>query len=177
MSSLSLKTLDDQRSVPGIPRRVICYALIYLVAVSFVVVVFLNQSVPVYGFRWMPRFGSHFEPQRSKEFRTKAGYVVSSKFGYDGQFYAQLATDPLIRNPETLTAFDNFGYRARRPLFAMTAYVAGGGEPKGGSSGLFRSEHCLLAHTGRGFAILASSNFLAKYLPLFGDPLFHRPGW
>jgi hypothetical protein len=66
----------------------------------------------------------------SKDFMISSGYVVGSESGYDGQFYAQLAIDPLLRNPETASAFDNFEYRARRPLFAMTAWVAGGGSPR-----------------------------------------------
>ena len=48
---------------------------------------------------------------------------------YDGQFYAQLALDPLLKNPQTDHAMDLAPFRARRILFSWTAYVAGLGRP------------------------------------------------
>ena len=49
--------------------------------------------------------------------------------GYDGQFYAQLAVDPLLRDAAIDRAMDNPQYRARRILFSWTAYAIGGGRP------------------------------------------------
>jgi hypothetical protein len=49
--------------------------------------------------------------------------------GYDGQFYAQLALVPLLKDPAIDRALDNPAYRARRILFSWTAYVAGLGRP------------------------------------------------
>jgi hypothetical protein len=49
--------------------------------------------------------------------------------GYDGQFYAQLALVPLVKDPAIDRALDNPPYRARRILFSWTAYVAGLGRP------------------------------------------------
>jgi hypothetical protein len=48
---------------------------------------------------------------------------------YDGQFYAQLALDPLLRDPATDRAMDLAPYRARRILFSWTAYALGFGRP------------------------------------------------
>lgn len=48
---------------------------------------------------------------------------------YDGQFYAQLALDPLVRDPSTDRAMDLAPFRARRILFSWTAYLAGAGRP------------------------------------------------
>jgi hypothetical protein len=48
---------------------------------------------------------------------------------YDGQFYAQLALDPLVRDPRTDRAMDLAPFRARRILFSWTAYLAGIGRP------------------------------------------------
>ncbi len=45
--------------------------------------------------------------------------------GYDGVFYAQLAVDPLVRDPAIDRALDNPPYRARRILFSWTAYAIG----------------------------------------------------
>ena len=51
------------------------------------------------------------------------------KEGYDGQFYAQLAIDPLLRNPQLARALDGPEYRARRILQPAVAWALGGGQP------------------------------------------------
>jgi hypothetical protein len=48
---------------------------------------------------------------------------------YDGQFYAQLALEPLLRDPAIDRALDQPPYRARRILFSWTAWLAGFGKP------------------------------------------------
>jgi hypothetical protein len=48
---------------------------------------------------------------------------------YDGQFYAQRAFDPLVRDPLVDRAMDLAPFRARRILFSWTAYLAGLGRP------------------------------------------------
>ena len=48
---------------------------------------------------------------------------------YDGQFYAQRALDPLVRDPLVDHAMDLAPFRARRILFSWTAYLAGFGRP------------------------------------------------
>lgn len=48
---------------------------------------------------------------------------------YDGQFYAQLALDPLLRDAATDRGMDLAPYRARRILFSWTAYALGLGRP------------------------------------------------
>jgi hypothetical protein len=50
------------------------------------------------------------------------------KKGYDGQFYAQLAIDPLLRNPQLARALDGPEYRARRILLPAVAWLLGGGQ-------------------------------------------------
>ncbi len=49
--------------------------------------------------------------------------------GYDGQFYSQLALDPLLRDPEIDHAMDLAPYRARRILCSWIAYAMGLGQP------------------------------------------------
>lgn len=51
-------------------------------------------------------------------------------YGYDGQFYAALATDPFLRSPETVKALDAPGYRASRILLPMLAWCAGAGSAR-----------------------------------------------
>ncbi len=48
---------------------------------------------------------------------------------YDGQFYAQLALEPLLRDPAIDAALDLAPYRARRILFSWTAWALGLGRP------------------------------------------------
>jgi len=49
--------------------------------------------------------------------------------GYDGQFYAQMALEPSLRDPRIDRALDLAPYRARRILFSWTAWVLGLGRP------------------------------------------------
>lgn len=49
--------------------------------------------------------------------------------GYDGQFYARLAVDPLLVDPAIDKTLDEPAYRARRILFSWTAYALGFGRP------------------------------------------------
>ena len=53
-------------------------------------------------------------------------YVFGS---YDGQFYAQMALDPLLRDATIDRAMDLPPYRARRILFSWTAWAIGMGRP------------------------------------------------
>ena len=48
---------------------------------------------------------------------------------YDGQFYAQRALDPLLRDPAIDRGMDLAPFRARRILFSWTAYALGLGRP------------------------------------------------
>ena len=57
-------------------------------------------------------------------------YASQGSAGYDAQFYAQIALDPGFENPRLHDSVDNLSYRARRILFAWTAYALGGGEPR-----------------------------------------------
>jgi hypothetical protein len=61
--------------------------------------------------------------------RTIPHHTYSGSGVYDGQFYAQRALDPLVRDPEVDRAMDLAPFRARRILFSWTAYVAGLGRP------------------------------------------------
>ena len=49
--------------------------------------------------------------------------------GYAGEFYAQMAVDPLLLDPSTHAALDLPAYRARRMFFSWTAFLLGLGQP------------------------------------------------
>ena len=50
-------------------------------------------------------------------------------WGYDGQQYAALATDPLLRSPDTARSLDSPSYRATRVLVPFLAWLLALGNP------------------------------------------------
>jgi hypothetical protein len=56
-------------------------------------------------------------------------HVSPRSAGYDGQFYAQMAMDPLLRDPAIDRAMDEAPLRARRILLSWTAFAFGLGRP------------------------------------------------
>lgn len=80
------------------------------------------------GFTSLIRFGQQFADRALPAVRA-APHALTESGGYDGQFYAQLAVDPLLRDRAILHALDDAPYRARRILFAWTAYLIGLGRP------------------------------------------------
>src|SRR3982751_1329375 len=56
-------------------------------------------------------------------------YQYPAWASYDGQFYAQRALDPLLRDPAIDRGMDLAPSRSRRILFRGTAYVLGLGRP------------------------------------------------
>jgi hypothetical protein len=49
--------------------------------------------------------------------------------GYDGQWYATLATDPLLRLPDTANALDAPSYRATHILVSLLGWALAVGKP------------------------------------------------
>lgn len=54
---------------------------------------------------------------------------VLSEYGYDGQFYAVLATDPLVLDVQTMLHLDSPPYRAARVGAPLAAWLLGLGQP------------------------------------------------
>lgn len=72
-------------------------------------------------------------PARNHAFELPAVQAVphahNDDGGYDGQFYAQMAVDPLLKNPAIDDALDTPAYRSHRILFSWTAWAIGLGRP------------------------------------------------
>lgn len=84
------------------------------------------------GWSKLIRFGAEFEPHALPRLKAVDHYVFrnpGSRSGYDGQFYAQLALDPSLRDPAFARALDNPPYRARRIGLPALAYGLGAGHP------------------------------------------------
>lgn len=98
-----------------------------------VVVLFLSALAPyrqpTNGFTLFIGFGDRFAGQALPAVRATPHYVHPGASGYDGQFYAQLAIDPLLTDPALRTALDEPSFRARRVLFSWSAFVFGAGKP------------------------------------------------
>jgi hypothetical protein len=97
------------------------------------VVVFLASLVQYYqrntGFTTLISFGDQFEKTRLPAVVDVPHFVHYQSPGYDGQFYAQLAVEPFLRNRQLDRALDSPSYRARRILFSWSAYALGLGRP------------------------------------------------
>lgn len=72
-------------------------------------------------------FGEKFEEHSLPEVK-KIDPARSSPYGYDGQFYAQIALRPTLQDPALVDAVDNIGYRAQRIGLPWLAYLLGAGQ-------------------------------------------------
>ncbi len=116
--------------VGRVARRLLSPSGLHLAGRLVVVGVFLSFVASSYepetGFTSLISFGGTFAGDALPAVRAAPHAVLGpNDAGYDGQFYAQLAADPLLRDRAIDHALDNPPYRARRILFAWTAYVLG----------------------------------------------------
>jgi hypothetical protein len=114
-------------NAPPLRRRWIWTAL------AAALVVLLLSSVarvyhPVYGFTEMIGFAAPGTGELPT-LQAIPHYRHPPWGSYDGQFYAQLALEPLLRDPAIDRALDLAPYRARRILFSWTAWALGAGRP------------------------------------------------
>jgi hypothetical protein len=110
-------------------RRPVLGVLPHLIAILAFIACIGRFYHPREGFTSLIGFGSVFAPRNVAAVASLPRHVYRRSSGYDGQFYAQMATDPLLKDPATDRAMDDMPLRARRILFAWTAYVAGLGRP------------------------------------------------
>lgn len=88
-----------------------------------------NSYEPGNGFLSMIRFGSAFEHRQLPEIKTIAP-PVNSEFGYDGQFYAQMAIDPSLQHPGMSRSIDAGFWRGKRIGLSAIAYIFGLDQPQ-----------------------------------------------
>jgi hypothetical protein len=103
-------------------------------AVAVALVVLLLASVarlyhPPFGFTEMIGFASDGSGELPV-LQAIPHYRHPAWGSYDGQFYAQLALEPLLRDPAIDRALDLPPYRARRILFSWSAWALGLGRPQ-----------------------------------------------
>lgn len=98
-------------------------------AVAMFLLVFARFHIPGKGFTALISFGDEYAPRYLSAIDQKTTYITPDSFGYDAQWYAQLAVNPDVGDPQLRSAIDNLPYRARRILFSWTAYALGLGRP------------------------------------------------
>jgi hypothetical protein len=112
---------------PAAAKSALACRLIALVLCAL----FLRSVARFYhpGFGFTALIGFPEDPGEVPRLRAIPHYRYPPFASYDGQFYAQRALDPLLRDPAVDRAMDLAPYRARRILFSWTAYLAGLGRP------------------------------------------------
>ncbi len=83
---------------------------------------------PVYGFTKFLQLSEEIAVDALPEVHRGPIYQHGNPWGYDGQFYSQLALRPGLEDPQLHTAIDNFPLRARRPLVTWVAWLIGTGD-------------------------------------------------
>jgi len=101
----------------------------YLVVVAAFLATVATYYHPSFGFTAFIEFPLANHDNEIPAVRAVPHYDYPDSGGYDGQFYAQLAVDPLLRDPAIDEALDTPPYRARRILIPWISHLAGWGRP------------------------------------------------
>jgi hypothetical protein len=108
------------------------FALVGAAALAVLVSIGVRVYSPAYGLTRLIVIGSEFNRRGIAVYQATPKYIdpyPSHRWGFDGQHYAQIALDPLLRDPGIKTAIDNPPYRARRILLPWLAWLGGLGRP------------------------------------------------
>ena len=101
----------------------------HLLAMAGLLLLVIAKYDDAAGFTPLIRFGETSKNPRLEVINHLPVAMIEGSNGYDGQFYAQLALDPLLQQPELAGALDVPAYRARRILMPATAATLGLGQP------------------------------------------------
>lgn len=86
---------------------------------------------PVNGWSKMIGFGGYFAPYSLPRLQRVTHYTSPpDSLGTDGEFYAQMAIDPSLRDPAFDRALDTPTYRGRRIGLPALSFVVGWGKPR-----------------------------------------------
>jgi hypothetical protein len=108
------------------------WAFVLVGTAAFVLLlgVFGRVYSPEFGITKFLVVGRDFDRCGLAVFRSTPKYLgPGDSRGFDGQFYAELALDPLLRDPQLQVALDDPPYRARRILTSWLAWAGGLGRP------------------------------------------------
>ena len=102
--------------------------VVVLMLVAMPLKLLVDSYVPSHGFLSLIHFGEHFSSTRLPEINELVP-PRQSLYGYDGQFYAQIALHPSLRGERIAEALDDPAYRARRIGLPALALSLGFGRP------------------------------------------------
>ncbi|HTL66776.1 MAG TPA: hypothetical protein VL200_03870 [Lacunisphaera sp.] len=102
---------------------------VYWLSAALLLGLVLAKFDPVTGFTSLIRFGDTWQNKRLPVLQRLPIASAKGSNGYDGQFYATVALDPLLRDDELNEVLDAPAYRARRILLPIGAHLAGFGRP------------------------------------------------
>ena len=74
--------------------------------------------LPGQGLTYLLEFGDRQHSHYLPELRAINHFELPDSYGYDGQFYAEIAMRPHLSDPVLASAVDSLPYRARRILSA-----------------------------------------------------------
>ena len=125
--------MEEQRRKPNFPRpSPWLFVLVGLAALAVLVSIYVRAFSPAYGITRFIIVGSEFNRRGLAVYQATPKFIdpyPPHRWGFDGQQYAQIALDPLLRDPGIKTAIDNPPYRARRILLPWLAWLGGLGRP------------------------------------------------
>ena len=101
--------------------------------ILFVAQAYARAYDPAFGWTRLIVFGGAYAERSLPRLQRQTHFAETNeygRYGYDGQFYAQLAIDPSLRDPDMARAIDMPAYRARRIGLSATAFVLGWGKPR-----------------------------------------------
>ncbi len=116
--------------IPPPPRW--AFALVALAAFAFLLRVYTGIYTPEHGITKFLRVGHEFNDRGTAVFRATPKYIdpyPAHRWGFDGQLYAEMALDPLLRDPHLHVALDDPPYRGQRILLSWIAWALGLGKP------------------------------------------------
>lgn len=121
---------DSRFTLPPPPRW--AFALVALAAFAFLLRVYVGIYTPEHGITKFLRVGQEFNDRGTAVFRATPKYIdpyPAHRWGFDGQLYAEMALDPLLRDPHLHVALDDPPYRGQRILLSWIAWALGLGKP------------------------------------------------
>ncbi len=119
---------------PGFVRRYVVRALPFCVVLLLSAVVirpYVKNYSPQFGWTKTICFGPFFAKTSLPRLQRTPHYTEDgpdASYGYDGQFYAQMALDPSLQDPAFDHALDTPAYRARRIGLPAVAFCLGAGK-------------------------------------------------
>lgn len=106
------------------------FILVGLAAFLQLFATYAGVYTPEFGLTKLIVMGHEFDDRGLAVYRATPKFIgPDDRWGFDGQHYAQIALDPLLRDPQLAIALDNPPIRARRILMSWLAWLGGLGRP------------------------------------------------